>query len=105
MKRLAHQFATLSLALVLCAATGLAHAATAMLTIEANRPGHQISPTLFGIFFEDINCSADGGLYAEMVRNRNFEDSSKPDNWTTESSGGAVVVMTLDSSKPASQKN
>ena len=34
---------------------------------------------LYGIFFEDINCSADGGIYAEMVRNRSFEDSDKPD--------------------------
>jgi alpha-N-arabinofuranosidase len=60
---------------------------------------------LYGIVFEDINCSADGGLYAEMVRNRNLEDSDKPDYWTTESSGAAVVAITLDSSNPASSKN
>ena len=33
----------------------------------------QISPDLFGVFFEDINYAADGGLYAELVQNRDFE--------------------------------
>src|SRR5688572_25151145 len=35
--------------------------------------GKKISPNLFGLFFEDINYSADGGLYAELVQNRSFE--------------------------------
>ena len=35
--------------------------------------GKKISPDLFGLFFEDINYSADGGLYAEQVQNRSFE--------------------------------
>lgn len=35
--------------------------------------GMKISPDLFGLFFEDINYSADGGLYAELVQNRSFE--------------------------------
>lgn len=37
--------------------------------------GKKISPDLFGLFFEDINYAADGGLYAEMVQNRSFEYS------------------------------
>lgn len=37
------------------------------------KSGKEISPVLFGLFFEDINYSADGGLYAEMVQNRSFE--------------------------------
>jgi alpha-L-arabinofuranosidase len=37
--------------------------------------GRDISPDLFGLFFEDINYSADGGLYAELVQNRSFEYS------------------------------
>jgi alpha-L-arabinofuranosidase len=37
--------------------------------------GKKISPNLFGLFFEDINYSADGGLYAELVQNRSFEYS------------------------------
>lgn len=43
------------------------------LTVNAGTPAHDISETLFGIFIEDINFAADGGLYAEMIRNRSFE--------------------------------
>src|SRR5579859_4333550 len=77
----------------------------ATLTIDVSQPGHPVSPTLYGIFFEDINCSADGGLYAEMVRNRNFEDSDQPDYWSSTSGGTAAVTIALDSSNPASPKN
>ena len=42
-------------------------------TIQANKLGAPIQPTMYGIFFEDINFGADGGLYAEMVENRSFE--------------------------------
>ena len=46
------------------------------LTVRADTPGKPISTDLFGIFFEDINYAADGGLYAELVQNRSFEYSS-----------------------------
>ena len=42
--------------------------------IDACQRGPKISPTHYGIFFEDINHAADGGLYAELIRNRSFED-------------------------------
>jgi alpha-L-arabinofuranosidase len=48
-------------------------APTATLTVQANKPGAKISPTMWGIFFEDANFAADGGLYAELVKNRSFE--------------------------------
>ena len=38
--------------------------------VQANKPGVEIQPTMYGIFFEDINFGADGGLYAEMVENQ-----------------------------------
>ena len=41
--------------------------------IQAKKPGAAIQSTMYGIFFEDINYAADGGLYAEMVANRSFE--------------------------------
>ena len=56
-------------------------AAPARLTIHADRPTVKVSRTLYGLFFEEINCAGDGGLYAELVRNRGFEDSDKPDHW------------------------
>ncbi|KPM49046.1 alpha-L-arabinofuranosidase [Jiulongibacter sediminis] len=43
------------------------------LVIDINNPIHEIQPTMYGIFFEDINFAADGGLYAELVKNRSFE--------------------------------
>jgi alpha-L-arabinofuranosidase len=50
-----------------------ATAAPVKLTVQAGTPGPRISPTMWGVFFEDINFGADGGLYAEMVKNRSFE--------------------------------
>lgn len=51
------------------------------ISVDIDKPEHVISPTLFGIFFEDINLSADGGIYPEMVRNRSFEDADTLQNW------------------------
>src|SRR5207237_4255579 len=49
-------------------------AKSATLTVQAApTAGKPISPDLFGIFFEDLNYAADGGLYAELVQNRSFE--------------------------------
>ncbi|MFS0490680.1 alpha-L-arabinofuranosidase C-terminal domain-containing protein [Leadbetterella byssophila] len=42
-------------------------------TIDASKKGAEIAPTMWGIFFEDINLGADGGIYAELVKNRSFE--------------------------------
>ena len=50
-----------------------AGAATNDMVIKTNKPGAPIQPTMYGIFFEDINFGADGGLYAELVKNRSFE--------------------------------
>lgn len=44
-----------------------------VMTVDVSRPTAKIQPTMYGIFFEDINFGADGGLYAELVKNRSFE--------------------------------
>jgi alpha-L-arabinofuranosidase len=75
------------------------------ITVSVDKPGVKVSPTLWGIFFEDINLSADGGLYAELVRNRSFEDANTPDNWTIKAVGEAKAEMAVDSEKPVSAKN
>ncbi len=46
------------------------------LSIDLDAPGRPISPDLVGVFFEDLNYAADGGLYAELLRNRSFEYSA-----------------------------
>lgn len=61
---------TISLALVLLVATVQAQST---LTIDAGKPKGEVQPTMWGIFFEDINFAADGGVYAEMVKNKSFE--------------------------------
>ncbi|MEA2708599.1 MAG: hypothetical protein QOF78_1200 [Phycisphaerales bacterium] len=81
-------FAVASLLLV-----AVATAAPATLRVQADRPGHAVSPMLHGVFFEEINRAGDGGLYAEMVQNRSFEDSeSEPLSWTIEKSGDGASV-------------
>ena len=55
--------------------------AQVVINIDANKRGPMVSPTHYGIFYEDINHAADGGLYAELIRNRSFEDDTAPANW------------------------
>lgn len=51
------------------------------LDVDATTTIAKIQPTMYGIFFEDINFAADGGLYAEMVKNRSFEFESRLMGW------------------------
>ena len=52
-----------------------------VINVDAAHPGAAISPQMFGIFFEDINFGADGGLYPELVKNRSFEFSEPLAGW------------------------
>lgn len=73
----------------LVAALSLASPMGAQVNVEVDLADRrvQVSPTLYGIFFEDINHAADGGLYAELVRNRSMEFSrDTPDGWEPVSS-------------------
>ena len=56
-------------------------AQTRNITVEVNKPGARIPNTLFGLFFEDINFGADGGLYPERVKNRSFEFPNPMMGW------------------------
>ncbi len=66
--------------LALCGAM-YANAQTHVLDINAKKPGATVQKTMYGIFFEDINYAADGGLYAEMVKNRSFEFPNNYAGW------------------------
>lgn len=55
------------------AASGTMMAQDNTITVETAKLGAPVQPTMYGIFFEDINYAADGGLYAELVMNRSFE--------------------------------
>ena len=73
-----------------------------ILEIDAYNYQAEIAPTMYGIFFEDINFAADGGLYAELVKNRSFEFTLPKMGWLepnsdrhsyNSESGIAVVVQ------------
>ena len=67
-----------TLLLALAALAPYAGAQTAPIDIRLAGKGAPVQPTMYGIFFEDINYAADGGLYAELVKNRSFEFPQDP---------------------------
>ena len=71
------------LAVLALAAGSALQAQTNELVIQAGKPGAEIQPTMYGLFFEDINYAADGGLYAELVKNRSFEFPQHFMGWKT----------------------
>jgi alpha-L-arabinofuranosidase len=77
----------------------------AQISVAADRPGVKISPTLYGIFFEEINLAGDGGLYAELVRNRSLEDATEPEHWSLVTTGQAQGALAVDTTRPISPKN
>ena len=62
-----------------------------MITVKTNKPGAPVQRTMYGIFFEDINYAADGGLYAELIKNRSFEFT--PDHLMGWQSFGNVTIQ------------
>jgi alpha-L-arabinofuranosidase len=67
---------------VLCAQT--------VLTVTTDKPVTEIQPSMWGIFFEDINQGADGGIYAELVKNRSFEFYTPLMGWQEIRNNGAT---------------
>lgn len=78
---------------------------SSQIAVHVGKPGAEVSPYLWGIFFEDINLSADGGIVPERVRNRSFEDGGRVDPWYAIAEGGAKVEMAIESDKPVTPKN
>lgn len=58
-----------------------AHAQVVTVTMRASKPGVRVNPKMYGVFLEEINHGVDGGLYAEMIANRAFEDSRPPEGF------------------------
>src|SRR5258708_39377940 len=69
------------------------------LTVKVDQPGARIDPIFYGLMTEEINFSYDGGLYAELIRNRTFRDDPKnPVNWSAVEEGGGEGSISLDQS-------
>jgi alpha-N-arabinofuranosidase len=70
------------------------------ITIDVSNPGANISPTMYGIFFEDINFGADGGLYAELIKNRSFEFPEPMMGWSKLQREGADGTLSIRDDDP-----
>ena len=78
--------------------------AQAKLTIDLTQPTKSVSPKLYGLMTEEINYSYDGGLYAELIRNRIFRDNPRaPDHWSLLQEGDAKGKISLDNKEPINE--
>lgn len=68
----------------------------AKIVVHADQPKASVQPTMWGVFFEDINFGADGGIYAELIKNRSFEFFKPMMGWkvlgTPQTEGDFLVV-------------
>jgi alpha-L-arabinofuranosidase len=74
-------FPRIAALIVLCSAPAFAGSAT--ISVDAAKHGPAINPRLYGVFLEEINTAVDGGLYAELIRNRGFEDAKPPEGFAS----------------------
>jgi alpha-L-arabinofuranosidase len=73
--------------------------------VQADKPGAKINSAMWGIFFEDINFGADGGLYAELVKNRAFEFPDPLMGWTKISPSNARGEISVRDDGPFAPAN
>ncbi len=87
----------------LCVAMPARTEAQKNLVVNINQPKATIQPTMWGIFFEDINLGADGGIYAELVKNRSFEFYRPMMGWTVKGNkakeGDLLIVNRKEENK------
>lgn len=83
----------------------LTQAQTATMEIDSSAQGTPVSPVLWGIFFEEINHAGDGGIYAELVRNRSFEDAPTPQAWTLAGRDAGKSRIEVENSAPLNVRN
>jgi len=77
------------------------------LVVKPAAPIAPIQPTMYGIFFEDINFAADGGLYAELIKNRSFEFYKPLMGWKVENAApidGTLLINNREKEKPSNPR-
>ena len=95
------QKTALILILVLLSSINFYAQKNTVFTVKANEMKATIPPTMWGIFFEDINLAADGGVYAELVKNRSFEFATPMMGWKEQrkdGGNGSILVINRGSS-------
>ncbi len=76
-------------------------AAGPTVTIDTASPAGKVSPLFYGLMTEEINHAYDGGLYAELVRNRAFlDDPATPAHWSLVQTDGSAATIALDPKEP-----
>lgn len=70
-----------------------------VISVNIDKPVAAIQPTMWGIFFEDINLAADGGIYAELVKNRSFEFFKPLMGWKIMKPDTTTGVLIVNQSK------
>src|SRR5580765_2813574 len=89
------------LPLVLVLGMTATRAAGPTVTIDAASPSGKVSPLFYGLMTEEINHAYDGGLYAELVRNRAFlDDPATAAHWSVVQANGSTATMALDPGEP-----
>ena len=100
------KFRFLTAAIALAFAGGAVNAQNTKLTLDLSKPGASVSPMLYGLMTEEINYAYDGGLYAELIRNRIFKNNpAKPDAWSLISDGDAKAAIQLIGANPQNVPN
>jgi len=64
-----------------------------VIIVDAKAPHRTVSPEMYGIFFEEISHAGDGGLYAELVQNRDMEASTIPQGWRVDPNGNVLTPL------------
>ncbi|HEX8329796.1 MAG TPA: alpha-L-arabinofuranosidase C-terminal domain-containing protein [Hymenobacter sp.] len=80
-------------------------AAPATITVQVNKPGGAIPKNMYGLFFEDINFAADGGLYPELVKNKSFETDDHLIGWKAVKGAAGLESYIVSSDRPISATN
>ena len=98
---------TLGLALSgsLLGSAARAQSPAATFTVQVNQPGAPIAKTMYGLFFEDINFAADGGLYPELVKNKSFETDDRLLGWKAIRGAAALTDYSIATQDPISATN
>lgn len=79
----------------------LSATAQVSMNLDATKRSVKTSDHQYGLFFEEINHAGDGGLYAELIRNRSFEDNSAtPEYWGAIKQNGQNVTLSVNTTQP-----
>src|SRR5258708_1734807 len=90
---------------LICAMSSARLNASPSFSVDAGHPSGKVSPRLYGLMTEEINYSYDGGLYAELIRNRAFlDDARTPAHWSVVNDDGSSAAIALDPTNTCNDK-